>query len=100
MIFNAAESEARKNDGMKRAARARTSLLTIARGIAVDLAKDGDGTCNADQVAHELHRRGLGNLGNAAGSLFKGGRWEFTGAFVKSKRAHAHSNLLRVWRLL
>jgi hypothetical protein len=38
-------------------------------------------------------------LGNAAGSLFKGKQWQWTGRYRKSERVHAHSNPLKVWRL-
>lgn len=92
--------EALKRAGMKRAAANKNELLTLAREIAVELAGIL-GTVTADDVQLELHRRGHSttSLGNAAGSLFLGGQWQWTGEFKKSVRAISHGNLLRCWRL-
>ena len=99
-IFDAIESAKQAEAGIALAASHKPSLLAIARGIAVGIAEASPNrTCDADQVVRELERRNLGQLGNAAGSLFRGKAWEFTGQFKKSERVHAHSNLLRVWRL-
>lgn len=99
-IFNGAESQRHAEQGMLFAAENNAALLTEAREIAKQIARRM-GEVNADDVQHELYCRGYGikALGNAAGSLFRGREWEFTGRLVKSKRIHAHSNLLRVWRL-
>jgi len=40
-----------------------------------------------------------GDLGNAAGSIFAGKRWKFTGDRVKSRRPSAHAREIKVWRL-
>jgi len=39
------------------------------------------------------------SLGNAAGSVFTDGNWEFTGRWVPSQRPEAHRRYIRVWRL-
>jgi len=39
------------------------------------------------------------DLGNAAGSVFTDGNWEFTGRWVPSQRPEAHRRYIRVWRL-
>jgi hypothetical protein len=93
------EGERRKREGMARAAMSKETLLGYARELAVDLAKENGGLCHADLVAEALAKEGREPLGNAAGSLFVGHVWEFTGQRVKSQRAHAHANELKVWRL-
>ena len=99
-IFDAKESQARKEEGMAVGAMNRAEVLHLARCVAVEIARAGDGTCHADQVGRVLKRRyGINSLGAAAGSIFKGGDWEFTGEFVKLARKTNHSRLLRVWRL-
>lgn len=102
-LFDDQLSEAAKVRGMEEAAKAKKDLLAYARKIAVEVAESRqDRTCNADDVQAVLEKRGIGvlTLGNAAGSLFRGGKWVFTGRFVKSARIHAHKNLLRVWRYI
>lgn len=101
LLFDSGASEAAKNQGMAQAAENKRSLLEYARKIAVELAKVR-GIITADDVQMELHRRGISirALGSAAGSLFADKKvWQWTGDFVKSKRTHSHSNLLRAWRL-
>lgn len=93
------EGERLKREGMERAAMSKDTLLGYARGLAVDLARENGGLCHADMVAEALAKEGRPPLGNAAGSLFLGHVWEFTGQRVKSQRAHAHANELKVWRL-
>ena len=83
-IFDVAESERLKEEGI---ARARTKedreyYLDHARRLAIKIAKEGNGLCNADQVAGALHNEGLAInevLGHAAGALFKTCEWESTG---------------------
>ena len=90
-----------KDEGMARAAAGRASLLAYARGLAVEIAMARPDRCvTADDVQAALAERGVSvhALGNAAGALFAGGAWEWTGRWVKSRRAHAHHNPLRVWR--
>lgn len=93
-------SETRKKEGMERAAKAKSDLLTKARKIATEIAIGNDWLCHSDLVAEELVRRGLGELGNAAGSLFKSGEWRFTGQRIKSKRLNNHARELKVWELV
>jgi hypothetical protein len=97
-LFDQAESQRLKAEGMAAAESARYGDLETARLIAYEI---GEGTTlTADDVAQEMERRGLiPNLGPAAGSLFKGGRWEFTGHRVRSTRVTNHGRELKVWRL-
>lgn len=57
-----------------------------------------DRTVTIDDAAAFLEAMGEG-LGNAAGSVFKGERWEFTGQFVPSRRITNRGRYVRVWRL-
>lgn len=101
LVWSAAASDAGKRAGMTQAADNHASLLAFARGVAVEIAvRRFSHEVTADDVARELEARGISvfALGNAAGSLFKGGGWAWTGRFMASERVHAHRNLLRVWR--
>tara|TARA_R110000824_G_scaffold149861_1_gene320230 strand:- start:508 stop:864 length:357 start_codon:yes stop_codon:yes gene_type:complete len=100
--FDASESERLKNSGMELAAEPKNELLKIARDCASAVALAGNGTCNADKVAQRMGWLGysLDELGPAAGSIFKGKDWEFTGDRVNSKRITNHARELKVWRLV
>ena len=87
-----------KQEGMDRAAKAKSRLLDDARQIAKVIAVDGDGTCNADQVAEALRMRQMPELGPAAGSLFSGADWEFTGKRVASTQPNNHGRELKLWK--
>lgn len=100
-LFDFAASEAAKQQGMDLAAGNRKELLAFARRLAVEIALSRPSReVNADDVQRALHERGcsIHALGNAAGSLFAGKAWEWTGRYVKSERVHAHSNNLKCWR--
>lgn len=102
-LFDAAESERRKREGMQLAEDNKKSLLTHARELARKIAESrADRSITADDVAEALSRDGISihALGNSAGSLFRQSCWQWTGARVKSQRAHAHANELKVWRLI
>jgi hypothetical protein len=96
--FDANASEAAKEAGMELAAENKPQLLAFARKLALEIGKRKS-TVTADDVQAALQGYGVSikALGNAAGSLFKDGNWIWTGRFEKSKRIHAHSNMLRVW---
>lgn len=116
------EGERRKQAGMALAATSNEHLLARAREYAFDIARglepraDGklssEGLCTADDVSGAWERdndrreqQGLPRvpwIGNAAGHIFqeRDGEerlWEQVG-MVKSCRAHAHNNLLRLWK--
>jgi hypothetical protein len=100
-LFDKQASELAKERGMVYAAVKHQDALDLARGIARTIALQAPDGITADDVVQELVRRGHGIhcLGNAAGSLFRGPEWIFTGQRRKSARVHAHSNELKVWRL-
>lgn len=93
------DGETRKRQGKARAGGAHLNELTLARELAVMLARGRNpAICRADEVGEALQARGI-RLGNWMGCLFNGGRWEDTGVRVKSKSASAHAREIRVWRL-
>ena len=98
-LFDAAESERLKEAGIAAAAEGREYLLEIARDRARLVARER-GEVTMDDVVAALVADGFdpAQLGNAAGAVFKGREWVFTGRFVRSARVASHSNLLRVWR--
>jgi hypothetical protein len=97
-IFDHAASVAAKDRGIQQAADHKKSLLEFARKEAVELAR-AMGEITADDVQRRLVEKGISvrALGSAAGALFRGGQWQWTGRFKKSERAHSHSNLIRIW---
>ena len=98
-VFSAAKSETRKEHGMAAAAGKRSEVLELAREIARELCRV-HGECTADDVGELLFtRHQIKTMGPAAGSLFKSGEFEPTGAFRKSARKKNHARLLFVWRL-
>ena len=95
-LFDAAESQRRKDDGMAIAAEARPTDLELAKVIAFELA-NSEGHVHSDMVMKKMFENyGISTLGNAAGSLFKGKEWWFTGLRIKSERKSAHRRELKV----
>jgi hypothetical protein len=100
-LFDKQASELAKERGMVYAAVKNQDILEYARHLAQEIARQAPDGITADDVVHALMERGHGVhcLGNAAGSLFRGPEWFFTGQRRKSARVHAHRNELKVWRL-
>ena len=91
-----------KSEGMESAAVNKAELLEKARDIAERTAqKRSDQCCTSDDVAMWMQYLGYrySDLGNAAGSIFAGKKWRFTGHRVKSRRPSAHAREIKVWRL-
>ena len=101
-LFDFSASISAKREGMDLAADNREADLALARRVAVGIAMASpDRTCHADQVGRALKRDyGIASLGPAAGSIFKGAQWQFTGERVLSVRATNHARELKVWRLI
>ena len=98
-LFDAAESERLKELGKAKAeANAEPSLLEQAREIARGL-DDSEGI-TADDVMRGMVAAGheIDCLGKAAGSLFKGKEWEWTGEMRRGTRVKQHAALLMVWK--
>lgn len=105
-LFNPAREEAEAERGKQLAAERpdRREVLRLARRLAREIALDGSGRCGfrlctADDVQLALEGEGhtSADLGNAAGSIFQGPEWRWTGHRVKSGRAGSHGNELKVW---
>lgn len=101
--FDEALGQALKAEGIERAATAREDVLALGRELVRKAAlRRPERTATADDAAFGFHVHGLPEdaLGNAAGSLFRGKEWEFTGAWSPSKRTSNHGHQNRVWRLV
>lgn len=100
-LFDGKRARAAKAKGMARAAAHHNELLEIARKIAESIAISNDRTVDMDRVSQRMVALGYNpaDLGNAAGSVFKGEQWEFTGERVKSIKVKNHSRELKIWRL-
>ena len=98
-LFDYAASKQLRDDGMTQAAKRRSIALMKAKIIAYEISKL-NGNITADDVRKEYEYRGgnWSDLGNAAGSIFKGKQWECVG-FENSKVTTSHARALRVWRL-
>ena len=100
-LFDEEESERLKVRGMALGAANRFTDLELARMVAFDIARKGDGTCNADQVGRRLKALyNIETLGPATGSLFKTPVWRWTGRFVQSARTTNHRRRIMVWELV
>ena len=98
-LFNGKRSEQLKQRGLDLAADNVPTALEQAREIANDLARVF-GTANSDEVGMVLKNiHGIDTLGPAAGSIFRGSEWEFTGNWIKSTRITNHGRMIREWRL-
>jgi len=97
-MFDKQESVSRKQEGLEQAADGKDSLLSIAREIAVGIART-KGTVHADDVGKEMARRGLQSLGPSSGHIFRDEQFVWTGEWVESTRVTNHARMLRVWRL-
>jgi hypothetical protein len=98
--FDISEGEQRKESGIEFAATLRATLLQRAREAAYAIASEC-GEVTADDVFLRLEAQGFdaSQLGNAAGSMFRGDVFEFTGHWRKSQRVSNHAHQNRVWRL-
>lgn len=96
--FNLAAAEQHKQSGMVAAALSKADLLEYAVELAERIARS-TGDVTADDVNALLIAQGRGSLGNAAGSLFRGKQWQFTGQWRTSTRVSNHARQNRVWRL-
>lgn len=102
-LFDAVASADARDAGIGLAASpaGRQFWLRDAKETARKLARR-KGEISADDVVEFYAENDVdltGVLGNAMGGLFRGAEWEWTGKYIKSARVHAHSNLLRVWRI-
>ena len=100
--FDLAGGMALREAGKHLAASKRAYVLSYARTMALAIAKSRPDRCvTADDVYRQLALLGhdMALLGNAAGSLFRGNRWEWTGQRKQSLRISNHARWIMVWRL-
>ena len=93
MTHDLRQGELLKEEGMQTAADNRALTLKLARDYAYQVALR-KGYVTADDVSRAGYE-----LGPAAGSLFRDGRFEFTGEWRKSAKVSNHARYLRVWKL-
>ena len=100
LSFDLDGGEERKKSGMGHAADVRARVLGVAVDFAYRIARER-GEVTADDVYRVLIARGIDpmELGNAAGSIFRGPGFEFTGRWKKSVRISNHARQNRIWRL-
>lgn len=99
--FNLPEGQALRDEGIAVAVAGRPAQLACARSIAYDIASKTPGrTCHADQVQKVLIEKYGIRLGNAAGAIFKGKQWRWSGKITTSARVSNHARILRVWELV
>jgi len=98
-LFDYAQSIQERDKGMATAVSGREKALSKARQMAEILAIMC-GEITADDVRKEYEYRGgnWSDLGNAAGSIFKGKQWQCVG-FENSTVTTSHARALRVWAL-
>lgn len=100
--FSRDKGKLAKDRGMLTAAVNRKEILALGRVIAERIAQGHEArTVSADDVYRELESQGVNIklLGNAAGSLFKGSQWEFTGRRLASARITNHARAIMLWKL-
>jgi hypothetical protein len=96
--FDAVESERHRDAGVALAADNNAMRLVQAKDIARELWFRLRRPVSMDDVILEMTKRhNVKTLGNAAGSVFAGRDWKWSGEFTKSIRINAHRNLLRLW---
>lgn len=92
-----------RDKGMAMSAARHRYALRIARLGALRAARSKPDRTACIDDAYEWLKSSAGipadGLGNAAGSVFKDGQWEFTGAWVPSRRDTNRHRFVRVWRL-
>lgn len=101
--FDSVKSRAAKAQGMDQAAERRRVTLELAREGLRKMARARIDRCvTADDAQRYLEELGYppGLLGNAAGSLFRGADWRWTGRWIRSARVQSHANDLRVWEYI
>ena len=99
MTFDLQAGVDAKVRGMSLAENNRATLLLTARSAA-RIAARKLGKITIDDVIQTMQAYGHAcSLGQAAGSVFKGKEWVFTGEWRKSSRVSNHARQNRVWRL-
>ena len=99
--FDAGRAEKARAAGMRAAASSHQLLLAVLRRELIRIAEGRvTRSVTADDAQAWLLERGYPTtaLGNAAGSLFRGGTWVCVG-YKPSERVSRHRNRIAVWQL-
>jgi hypothetical protein len=100
--FLAMTGEQLKLKGMSKSAEKHKNELAAVQQLARFMARTQEyrfGGLSIEDVRRAVHLAGNEwELGNAAGSVFKGKEWEMAG-WVKAKHPDAHGRMVRLWRL-
>ncbi len=96
-LFDIEASIKRRDKGMAWAVLNNADLLCTARRIAKEIAREGDGTADAQQVGERMAALGIKTLGNWAGTIFKENCWIVAGRTRNSRKA-AHAREIKRWR--
>ena len=96
-----ASEQEKKDNGMKLAANSNKLFLLKAREYAFTVAcRHPESEVDVETVRQEFMRiSGIRITGNWLGSLFKDGRFEFTGKWRKAEHQGSHARVTRIWRL-
>lgn len=98
--FNLFEGRKLRDLGMDTAADNNSTALSVARKLAIKVASSrADRECTIDDVQRILIPTDI-RLGMAAGSVFKGRQWVFTGRYAQTERKTSHARQVKIWRLL
>lgn len=94
-LFDAAEAERLKTEGITVAVENNAVLVEQFRDLAKRIARNRpDRTVNMDMLyIDETHTRRLKAMGNSRGGIFRGREWEFV-EYTKSERIESHGNRL------
>ena len=98
-IFDLISARKLRDEGLEIACQNKTDAVKYAQALAESIARSRqDGTCTIDDVQAVLIPEGI-ILGMAAGSVFRGGSWFWTGEMRQSKRTTNHARPVKVWAL-
>lgn len=101
LLFDDDAGKNAKQFGIETAALNRATVLEIAQTIALELGPQY-GEVHADMVFRRLIARNISpkQLGPAAGAIFRGPHWEFTGRMHRSRRISNHARRICIWRYI
>ncbi len=105
-LFSHRRAEQAKINGLHFAESVRVLLVRDLRVRLIELARTrsrlGDNSgVYADDAYYILTKMGHAwrELGNAAGALFRGPDWQWSGEWIQSERVSNHHRMIRKWRL-
>jgi len=96
-----ASEQEKKEEGMKLSSNSNKLFLMKAREYAFAVAcRHPESEVDVETVRQEFMRiSGIRITGNWLGSLFRDGRFEFTGRWEQATHEGSHARFIRIWRL-